>query len=753
MTNYNFYKIDIPGGYGSNGFVYISIDGVDASGLAVGNVGDMDGDWHGITAAHNGSVTLYDPPASSNQTDVVGVTSSGELYGDFTDWSNIQHGFIESGGVTTTIDFPFAATTVISGITATGELFGSYVGTFTGVHGFLDDNGSFETIDDPLATSTSVFGVNASGVIVGTITDASGTHAFFNNNGTFTALYPPGSYSSSAVGVTASGEVVGTYETSSNAQYGFVYNNGAYTTIAGPGSTYTSISYVGDNGEIAGYYAEASGHLDGFLDQGGVFTTVDVPGATDTEILGVNAAGEIYGDYNDSTGQHGFVGIPGPQVVASNVTATHGETFAMSSLLSASDPTGAGIAEYVVYDTGSGGAQILVNGIAQPSQTDLYLTPAQLAQTTYRSGSGADVIWVEASNGSEWSPWAIFQVSAPVDTGPVVTVSNLAWTSGETFAATSLFSYSDPFGSPATEYEVWNAATNDGEFELNGTPLPANQDNIVTPAQLSQLSYVTDSASDIVWVRANDGTVWGPWTQAGGNANDVFYAGSASDLIEAGNGNDTFYGGSGNSTMYGGTGNDVYVGGSGESLEVGRGTATSLDYFYLSSAAGSEAFGGPAGEDVFVAGPNGSVMIGEGATNFMYGAAGGNNYFYGGSGDSEFFGGSGVDVMIGDSGRDYFDGGTGVNYYFGGAGGGPGSGIGVDTFNISQGGIDVVQDWTEGKDTVQLNGSGFHSFSDVLSHSYQNGAYFVVQVDADTAVWLNGATAATVTASDFRIGS
>ncbi len=65
----------------------------------------------------------------------------------------------------------------------------------------------------------------------------------------------------------------------------------------------------------------------------------------------------------------------------------------------------------------------------------------------------------------------------------------------------------------------------------------------------------------------------------------------------------------------------------------------------------------------------------------------------------------------------------------------------------------MIQDWTEGLDTVVLNGSGFASFSDVLSHSYQNGAYFVVQVDPGTAVWLNGATAASVNASDFAIAS
>ena len=42
---------------------------------------------------------------------------------------------------------------------------------------------------------------------------------------------------------------------------------------------------------------------------------------------------------------------------------------------------------------------------------------------------------------------------------------------------------------------------------------------------------------------------------------------------------------------------------------------------------------------------------------------------------------------------------------------------------------------------------------DILSHSHQDGAYFVVQVNPDTAAWLNGATAASVNANDFRIMS
>ena len=75
------------------------------------------------------------------------------------------------------------------------------------------------------------------------------------------------------------------------------------------------------------------------------------------------------------------------------------------------------------------------------------------------------------------------------------------------------------------------------------------------------------------------------------------------------------------------------------------------------------------------------------------------------------------------------------------------------SFNVGLGAIDVVQDWTHGLDKVVLDDSGFASFTNLLSHSCQDGASFVVQVDPGTAVWLNGATAAMVTAFDFTIAS
>jgi hypothetical protein len=49
---------------------------------------------------------------------------------------------------------------------------------------------------------------------------------------------------------------------------------------------------------------------------------------------------------------------------------------------------------------------------------------------------------------------------------------------------------------------------------LNGKALSANQDNIISAAQLGQLSYQVGTGTDTLWVRANDGTAWGAWSNS-----------------------------------------------------------------------------------------------------------------------------------------------------------------------------------------------------------------------------------------------
>ncbi len=205
----------------------------------------------------------------------------------------------------------------------------------------------------------------------------------------------------------------------------------------------------------------------------------------------------------------------GPVVTASSIGATHGQSFAASSLFTYSDPVGAGATEYDVWDTGTVGGHFVLNGVALAANQDNYITAAQLASLSYQSGSGTDTLWIRANDGTLWGAWSTaFTVAAPVDSGPVETVSNIIAPHGQSYAVSSLFTYSDPFNSAATQYDVFDTGTGGGHFVLNGVALSANQDNYVTAAQLASLSYQSGSGTDTLWVRANDGTVWGAWSSA-----------------------------------------------------------------------------------------------------------------------------------------------------------------------------------------------------------------------------------------------
>ncbi|MGY4312993.1 hypothetical protein [Bradyrhizobium sp. JR3.5] len=96
-----------------------------------------------------------------------------------------------------------------------------------------------------------------------------------------------------------------------------------------------------------------------------------------------------------------------------------------------------------------------------------------------------------------WSSWSnAFTVVGPIDTGPVEAVASIQAAHGQSYAASTLFTYSDPFGVGATQYDFWDSGTGGGHFVLNGVALNPNTDNIITAAQLSQLVYQSGSGAD-----------------------------------------------------------------------------------------------------------------------------------------------------------------------------------------------------------------------------------------------------------------
>ncbi|WP_271671005.1 hypothetical protein, partial [Bradyrhizobium sp. CCBAU 51627] len=182
-------------------------------------------------------------------------------------------------------------------------------------------------------------------------------------------------------------------------------------------------------------------------------------------------------------------------------------------------------------------------GVTQAANTEIVITAAQLAQTSYIAGSGTDHLYVRAFDGSSWSTWQAFTAGP---TAPVVTAANLNTASGQTIAAANLFSASDPDGSALTAYSFWDSDTY-GRFTLNGVAQVANTEIRVSAAQLANTNYVAGSGTDHLWVRAFDGTNWSNWQalSATGSSPAIVNAGTTLELGSAYSRQVTFFGSTG----------------------------------------------------------------------------------------------------------------------------------------------------------------------------------------------------------------
>jgi ELWxxDGT repeat protein len=202
-----------------------------------------------------------------------------------------------------------------------------------------------------------------------------------------------------------------------------------------------------------------------------------------------------------------------PSVSGSNRTATHGQSFAAASLFKVTDANGDAMAKYTFWNSGTGGGHFVLGGVVQGSNQEIEVSVVQLPQLSYQSGSGADTLWVRANDGMLWSDWSnAFTVTAPIDHAPMVAGSNVTAGGGQSFAASSLFTASDADGDPITTYAFWNSGAGRAHFVLNGVAQPTSQEIDITAAQLSQLIYQSGSGGDALWVRANDGILWGNWS-------------------------------------------------------------------------------------------------------------------------------------------------------------------------------------------------------------------------------------------------
>jgi hypothetical protein len=206
-----------------------------------------------------------------------------------------------------------------------------------------------------------------------------------------------------------------------------------------------------------------------------------------------------------------------PVVVASNVTATLGQSsIAATSLFSVTAANSGAITEYDFWDTGGNGHWV-VNGVAESSGVDIYVLASNLSQVSYvfgSYGSNADTLYVRVNDGTLWSVWSSFTAQAFTPTPPSLAVSgDASASSGQTLALSSLVTISDPDSVGYQTLQLWDSdgTTTGGEFLINGVAQTGNQAINVPSGANVVFDAGTGSGTDTLWARLiqSNGTATG----------------------------------------------------------------------------------------------------------------------------------------------------------------------------------------------------------------------------------------------------
>jgi hypothetical protein len=195
-------------------------------------------------------------------------------------------------------------------------------------------------------------------------------------------------------------------------------------------------------------------------------------------------------------------------------TLSHTQSVAATALFTAADADGDPITKYDFWDNGAGGGHWSINGVAQGSNVEIIVNASQLSQVTYTPGAGTDTLFVRVNDGTQWSAWTPGFTAA--DAAPVSTwyTNSLVASTGQTFAASNLFTASDADTDGITQYDFWDNGAGGGHWSVNGVAKGSNQEIVVNASQLPQVTYTAGTGTDSLFVRTNDGLQWGPWTPA-----------------------------------------------------------------------------------------------------------------------------------------------------------------------------------------------------------------------------------------------
>lgn len=187
----------------------------------------------------------------------------------------------------------------------------------------------------------------------------------------------------------------------------------------------------------------------------------------------------------------------------------------ISDLFGAAAVGGTGILKYRFWDSGVDAASgnFVVAGQVQRPQTLIEIDAGQLGQTGFQTGAAStDIVWIQTFDGIAWTDWASVTATVlVVNRPPSVSAADRTLSKGQSVAAGSLFTASDPDGDPLT-YELWQDAGTGGQFTLNGAAEPKGRSILLNQAQLDQTTFQwTGGVAASLWVRVSDGSDWSAW--------------------------------------------------------------------------------------------------------------------------------------------------------------------------------------------------------------------------------------------------
>lgn len=238
----------------------------------------------------------------------------------------------------------------------------------------------------------------------------------------------------------------------------------------------------------------------------------------------------------------------------------------------------------------------------------------------------------------------------------------------------------------------------------------------------------------------------------GQDGDDIIIGKKGLDAIDGGESNDFLFGGEDNDYLFGKTGNDNLDGGKDDDFLNG-GVGEDL----LQGGKGSDFLVGGNGQDTILGGKDNDVLAG-GAGNDVVRDVQGNNFFYGNQGDDLLFAGKGNDALYGDAGSDRLFANGGNDQLLGGDGndsfsGGKGNdtltgGEGDDRFALSLQGTDIISDFTQGEDLLELPKEISFTDLEITQGQQENAAHTLIAFNSQTIAVLNNINYADISQSN-----